>query len=115
MPASWLKWLWWVAGGDGDWRRFLTLPNILRAMSPNLTGYSVGKADFLSPVSALNVAFPISAGEDASTQAQTLVGRMKRLLGTSYSTDWKVSSPSATHFTALLLEPIPHTSSHLAP
>lgn len=80
----------WAAGGDGDWHQFLTLPNILKEMSPNLTGYSNGKAEFLTPVSAFNVAFPISTDQDALSQARTLVARMRKLLGKTFHTDWKV-------------------------
>ena len=31
-----------LAGGKGDWRRFTTLPNILKQFNPDLIGYSVG-------------------------------------------------------------------------
>ncbi|CAH1405806.1 unnamed protein product [Nezara viridula] len=80
----------WAAGGDEDWHDFLTLPNILKEMNPNLTGYSQGRAEFLTPVSALNVAFPISADNSALSQAKTLVAKMRQMLGKRYATDWKV-------------------------
>lgn len=59
-------------------------------MNPNLTGYSQGTAEFLTPVSALNVAFPISADNSALSQAKTLVAKMRQMLGKRYATDWKV-------------------------
>ena len=31
-----------LSGGKGDWRRFTTLPNILKQFNPDLIGYSVG-------------------------------------------------------------------------
>lgn len=31
----------WSIGGDADWRKYLTLPNILKEFNPNLYGYSL--------------------------------------------------------------------------
>uniref|UniRef100_A0A182TBB0 SGNH hydrolase-type esterase domain-containing protein n=1 Tax=Anopheles maculatus TaxID=74869 RepID=A0A182TBB0_9DIPT len=36
----------WCIGGQGTWRQYLTLPNILKVFNPNLNGYVV--ADSLS-------------------------------------------------------------------
>ncbi|KAL1117924.1 hypothetical protein AAG570_004237 [Ranatra chinensis] len=80
----------WCAGGDGTWREYLTLPNILKEFNPNLRGYSVGKAQFPSPPSGLNVAFPVSADEDALKQAKQLVLKMKRDPKVDFENDWKM-------------------------
>lgn len=31
----------WSIGGQGNWQKFLTLPNILKVFNPNLYGYSL--------------------------------------------------------------------------
>lgn len=31
----------WSIGGQGTWRKYLTLPNILKEFNPNLYGYSL--------------------------------------------------------------------------
>lgn len=33
----------WSIGGEENWRKFLTLPNILKEFNPNLYGYSLSK------------------------------------------------------------------------
>lgn len=80
-----------VTGGEGTWRQFLTLPNILKMFNPNLTGYSVGKGEFLSPNSHMNVAIPVSADYDALKQAKMLVSKMKKDPKVDFNNDWKVN------------------------
>ncbi|PSN51393.1 hypothetical protein C0J52_04438 [Blattella germanica] len=82
----------WCAGGQGNWREYLTLPNILKEFNPNITGYSVGRGEFLSPNSRLNVAFPVSASQDALKQAMLLVARMKNDPTIDFKKHWKISS-----------------------
>ena len=64
-------------GGQGTWRDYLTLPNILKEFNPLLQGFSTGTGEFLSTHSRLNVAYPVSADADALRQAKILVKRMK--------------------------------------
>ncbi|KAF6210451.1 hypothetical protein GE061_013557 [Apolygus lucorum] len=80
----------WAAGGDGSWHEYLTLPNIIKTVNPGLRGYSQGKEAFLTPTTALNVAFPVSADQDAITQAMTLVQKMKYTRGVDFQEDWKL-------------------------
>lgn len=79
-----------IPGGQGTWREFLTLPNILKEFNPNLTGYSTGTGEFLSPHSQLNVAFPVSADADALKEAKVLVNRMKKDKRINIKEDWKM-------------------------
>ncbi|RZF45702.1 hypothetical protein LSTR_LSTR004997 [Laodelphax striatellus] len=80
----------WCAGGQGTWREFLTLPNILKEFNPRLTGYSVGKGEFLAPNSHMNVAIPVSADFDALRQAKMLVRKMRKDKHVNFNEDWKL-------------------------
>ncbi|XP_045460804.1 phospholipase B1, membrane-associated-like [Harmonia axyridis] len=80
----------WCAGGEGTWREYLTLPNILKEYNPNLTGYSTGTGEFLSEHSRLNVAYPVSADEDALRQAKILVKKMKSDPKIDIKNHWKM-------------------------
>ncbi|KAF2898923.1 hypothetical protein ILUMI_07251 [Ignelater luminosus] len=80
----------WCVGGQGTWRNFLTLPNILKEFNPSLTGYSRGTGEFLSWNSQMNVAFPVAADADALRQAKILVKRMKKYPGMNMTEDWKM-------------------------
>lgn len=82
--------LFFYLGGEGTWRQYLTLPNILKEFNPNITGYSTGMGEFLSRNSGMNVAFPVSADEDALVQAKLLVSRMKNDPRVNFEEDWKV-------------------------
>ncbi|GBP09484.1 hypothetical protein EVAR_76507_1 [Eumeta japonica] len=62
----------WCAGGDGTWREFLTLPNILKEFNPGLRGYSTGTGEWLERGSRLNVAFPVASDQDALKQAKVM-------------------------------------------
>lgn len=77
-------------GGEGTWREYLTLPNILKEFNPRLTGYSTGTGEFLSPNSQLNVAFPVAADADALRQAKILVSRLKQSSRVNMTEDWKM-------------------------
>ncbi|XP_073985770.1 phospholipase B1, membrane-associated-like [Rhodnius prolixus] len=80
----------WAIGGDATWREYLTLPNLLKEFNPRVTGYSMGKAEFLTPSTALNVAFPVSADQDALSQAKSLVFKMKQSPAIDFENDWKM-------------------------
>ncbi|CAH1176850.1 unnamed protein product [Phaedon cochleariae] len=80
----------WCAGGQGTWREYLTLPNILKEFNPNLTGYSTGTGEFLSKHAKLNVAFPVAADADALRQAKILLKKMKNDRGIDMKRDWKM-------------------------
>ncbi|XP_034185210.2 phospholipase B1, membrane-associated [Osmia lignaria lignaria] len=80
----------WCVGGQGDWRRFLTVPNILKEFNPNLVGYSTGTGEFISTKAKLNIAFPVAATEDALHQARILVHRIKRNPRINVRQQWKL-------------------------
>lgn len=49
----------WAIGGHGNWRKFLTLPNILKEFNPNLYGYSNAENSLgFQKASKFNVAEP---------------------------------------------------------
>ncbi|KAK9882839.1 hypothetical protein WA026_023538 [Henosepilachna vigintioctopunctata] len=80
----------WCAGGEGTWRQYLTVPNILKEYNPNLTGYSTGTGEFLSDHSKLNVAYPVSSDEDALRQAKILVKKMRSDPNIDFNNHWKM-------------------------
>ncbi|CAK9796707.1 Phospholipase B1, membrane-associated [Anthophora quadrimaculata] len=80
----------WCAGGQGDWRQFLTVPNLLKVYNPNLIGYSTGTGEFISTKAKLNIAFPVAATEDALQQARILVQRMKSNPNINIKKQWKL-------------------------
>lgn len=80
----------WCAGGEGTWRQFLTLPNILKEFNPGLKGYSTGTGEFLSSHAKLNVAFPVAADADALRQAKILVKKIKDDPSIDVKEDWKM-------------------------
>ncbi|KAL0105596.1 hypothetical protein PUN28_015826 [Cardiocondyla obscurior] len=80
----------WCVGGQGDWRQFFTLPNILKIFNPKLTGYSTGTGEFISTAARLNIAFPVAATEDALQQAKILVQRIKNDPKINIKKHWKL-------------------------
>ncbi|XP_076647794.1 phospholipase B1, membrane-associated isoform X3 [Halictus rubicundus] len=80
----------WCVGGQGDWRRFLTVPNLLKMFNPNLSGYSTGTGEFISAKAKLNIAFPVAATEDALQQARILVQRIKSDPKIDFKRQWKL-------------------------
>ncbi|XP_011688725.1 PREDICTED: phospholipase B1, membrane-associated isoform X1 [Wasmannia auropunctata] len=80
----------WCVGGQGDWRRFFTLPNVLKIFNPKLTGYSTGTGEFISTAAKLNIAFPVAATEDALQQARILVQRIKNDPKINVKKHWKL-------------------------
>lgn len=79
-----------LLGGLGNWRQYLTLPNILKEFNKNLTGYSTGTGEFLSQHSQMNVAYPVSADSDALRQAKILVKKMKMNKKIDIQNHWKM-------------------------
>ncbi|KAG5310763.1 PREDICTED: phospholipase B1, membrane-associated-like isoform X1 [Acromyrmex echinatior] len=80
----------WCVGGQGDWRQFFTLPNVLKVFNPKLTGYSTGTGEFISTAAKLNIAFPVAATEDALQQAKILVQRIKNDSKINVKKHWKL-------------------------
>ncbi|XP_076763920.1 phospholipase B1, membrane-associated isoform X2 [Xylocopa sonorina] len=80
----------WCVGGQGDWRQFLTVPNLLKMFNPDLIGYSTGTGEFISMKAKLNVAYPVAATEDALPQARILVQRIKSNPKIDIKKQWKL-------------------------
>ncbi|OCT77503.1 hypothetical protein XELAEV_18028595mg, partial [Xenopus laevis] len=77
----------WSIGGDGTLEECTTLPNILKKFNPNIKGFStgVGKTNTM-----FNVAIGGSKAENMTSQATTLVNKMKESTVINFQEDWKV-------------------------
>ncbi|XP_048269634.1 phospholipase B1, membrane-associated-like [Bombus terrestris] len=64
-------------GGQGTWRQYLTLPNILKEFNPKLVGYSLGDALSTDPAAQLNVAEGGAMSRDITFMATYLVNKIK--------------------------------------
>ncbi|KAK0161154.1 hypothetical protein PV327_009658 [Microctonus hyperodae] len=80
----------WCAGGQNDWRKYFTIPNLIKEFNSNLTGYATGTGEFISSKAGLNVAYPVAATEDALHQAKILVKRMKNNSKIDIKNHWKL-------------------------
>nr|ACE75301.1 phospholipase B-like protein [Glyptapanteles indiensis] len=80
----------WCAGGQDSWRKYFTLPNLIKEFNKNLTGYAIGTGEFISSKAKLNVAFPVAATEDALHQAKILVKRIKSNSKIDVKKHWKL-------------------------
>ncbi|CAB0031191.1 unnamed protein product [Trichogramma brassicae] len=80
----------WCAGGQDNWRKYLTVPNILKEFNPKLTGYATGTGEFISRKARLNIAFPVAAAEDALHQAKILVQRIRNDPEIDVQKHWKM-------------------------
>lgn len=83
----------WSAGGNGNWKTFLTLPNLIKAYNPRLTGYSYsysGNSYAHEESARFNVAEPGSFAEDTLRQAKLLINRMKSDKQVNMQNDWKL-------------------------
>uniref|UniRef100_A0A336KR02 Phospholipase B1, membrane-associated n=1 Tax=Culicoides sonorensis TaxID=179676 RepID=A0A336KR02_CULSO len=70
------KGLSWAIGGQGTWRQFLTLPNILKEYNSNLYGYSVANGYSFQTLSRFNTAEFGAMSRDLPHQARVLVHRI---------------------------------------
>ncbi|KAM9316187.1 phospholipase B1, membrane-associated [Gastrophryne carolinensis] len=77
----------WSIGGDETLDTVTTLPNILKKFNSNLKGFStgVGKDNLM-----FNVAISGAKAENMSSQAQTLVQKMKESSSINFDQDWKL-------------------------
>ncbi|KAF7994796.1 hypothetical protein HCN44_004268 [Aphidius gifuensis] len=80
----------WCAGGQGNWRTYFTVPNLIKEFNGNLTGYATGTGEFISSKAGLNIAFPVAATEDALHQAKILVKRIKNNPKIDFKKHWKM-------------------------
>ncbi|KAK6624207.1 hypothetical protein RUM44_011066 [Polyplax serrata] len=80
----------WSIGGQGTWRQFLTVPNLLKVMNPNLVGYSEGNGNTFSHNAQFNVAYSGAMDQDLMGQAIRLLRRMKRDRRVDFKNHWKM-------------------------
>ncbi|XP_043486431.1 phospholipase B1, membrane-associated-like [Polistes fuscatus] len=78
-----------AGGGQDTWRKFLTLPNILKEFNPNLYGYAEGDYSTLEKGSKLNVAELGSISSDMPYMASVLVKRLKSDSRIDMQNHWK--------------------------
>lgn len=83
----------WSGGGNGNWQTFVTLPNLIKAYNPRLTGYShsySGNSYSFEDSARFNVGEPATLINDAIRQAKLLVSRMKSDKRIDIKRDWKL-------------------------
>ncbi|XP_054735480.1 phospholipase B1, membrane-associated [Anastrepha obliqua] len=80
----------WSIGGQGTWRQYLTLPNILKEFNPNLYGYSLKDGLSTDRSSKFNVAELGAMSRDIPYEAQVLVKRISRDPKVNMTADWKL-------------------------
>ncbi|XP_055923425.1 phospholipase B1, membrane-associated-like [Eupeodes corollae] len=78
------------AGGRGDWRKYLTLPNILREFNNDLYGYSTEDCLSIDRASKFNVAEATTRFEDMVFQSKVLLKRMQRDPKVNMTSHWKM-------------------------
>ncbi|XP_076172661.1 phospholipase B1, membrane-associated isoform X2 [Ptiloglossa arizonensis] len=79
-------------GGEGTWRTYLTLPNILKEYNPNLMGYSLGDSLLPHQASQLNVAEAGAMSRDMPFMARYLINKIKRSPKINIKKHWKLIS-----------------------
>lgn len=79
------------AGGEGDWRSYMTIPNILKEFNPKLVGYSLGPSLTTQRQSQFNVAEGGALSRDMPYMATVLYKRIVSDKRVNMETDWKVN------------------------
>ncbi|XP_055855787.1 phospholipase B1, membrane-associated-like [Episyrphus balteatus] len=79
-----------TAGGRAEWRKYLTVPNILREFNNDLYGYSTEDSLSIDRASKFNVAEPMTLFEDLLFQAKILLKRMQRDPKVNMTSHWKM-------------------------
>lgn len=81
----------WSIGGKDNWRRFVTLPNLVKEFNPKLYGYSTAANSLgFQKESRFNVAEPGAISTHTITQAKNLVKRMRSDPRVDIKKHWKV-------------------------
>jgi len=79
-----------VLGGQGTWKEFLTIPNIIKEFNPKLIGYAHGDSLPEEKYSQFNVAEIGALSKDMPYMARELVKRIKNDKRVNINEDWKV-------------------------
>ncbi|KAK9299378.1 hypothetical protein QLX08_007614 [Tetragonisca angustula] len=77
-------------GGQGTWREYLTLPNILKEYNPKLIGYSYEDSIGTDPGAGLNVAETGAMSKDMPYMAHHLVNKIKTDSRIDVNKHWKL-------------------------
>uniref|UniRef100_A0A1Y9IW83 Phospholipase B1, membrane-associated n=1 Tax=Anopheles minimus TaxID=112268 RepID=A0A1Y9IW83_9DIPT len=80
----------WCIGGQGTWRQYLTLPNILKVFNPNLNGYVVADSLSTDRESRFDVAEIGGMSQDLPHQARNLIKRMQTDRTVDIKNHWKL-------------------------
>lgn len=81
----------WSIGGKDNWRKFITLPNLLKEFNSNLYGYSTAANSLgFEKASKFNVAEPGAISRHTIRQAKNLVKRMRSDPQVDIKNHWKV-------------------------
>ncbi|XP_033334973.2 phospholipase B1, membrane-associated [Megalopta genalis] len=78
------------SGGQGTWRTYTTLPNILKEFNPKLNGYAVGDSYITHEASQFNVAEAGAMSRDMPFMAEYLVNRMRKDPRVDMNKHWKL-------------------------
>ncbi|XP_078046345.1 phospholipase B1, membrane-associated-like [Augochlora pura] len=79
-----------TSGGQGTWRSYVTLPNILKVFNPKLIGYSIGDSYVTHEASQFNVAEAGAMSRDMPFMAEYLVNRMRNDPRVDMNKHWKL-------------------------
>ncbi|XP_075163549.1 phospholipase B1, membrane-associated [Haematobia irritans] len=82
----------WSIGGQGNWRQYVTLPNLLKEYNPNLYGYSLKDGLGREKSSRFNVAELGAMSRDMPYMAKILVKRMTNDPLVNMTHHWKFIS-----------------------
>lgn len=80
-----------LPGGQGNWRKFLTLPNILKEFNPKLVGYATADSFTWHPESQFDIGEAGAMVQDLPFMTKQLVKRIKKHPKVDFQKDWKVS------------------------
>lgn len=81
----------WSIGGKDNWRKFITLPNLLKEFNPKLYGFSTAANSLgFEKASKFNVAEPGAISGHTIRQAKNLVKRMRSDALVDMKNHWKL-------------------------
>ncbi|XP_005177659.3 phospholipase B1, membrane-associated [Musca domestica] len=80
----------WSIGGQGNWRQYLTIPNLLKEYNPNLYGYSLKDGLGRDRTSRFNVAELGAMSRDMPYMAKVLVARLSHDPNVNMTHHWKL-------------------------
>ncbi|GLV44088.1 uncharacterized protein CBL_12616 [Carabus blaptoides fortunei] len=80
----------WSIGGQGNWKEFFTLPNVLKEFNPALIGYAWGDALSTDKKSQFNVGENSAVSSDLPYMTRVLINRMKLDQRVDMEKHWKL-------------------------